>query len=138
MEYSMAKSLEDHSQIVNMAYPSIRSDPANDQVNPGIGQLVSLYETIVPMRSRTEHVIEKKMEVTSDEIPSITNVNQIGTGDKSLDSTILESFQHPIITDSIIFPKTENLTKKQKRSNSLKTDAKPPKIRKVDHKFTVV
>ena len=62
MEYSLARSLENSLEISTVPFPHLSSDPAIDQVNPGIGHLVSLYETVVPMQGHSLHAIEKKVE----------------------------------------------------------------------------
>ena len=62
MEFSIARSLEGHTEEYNVPFPNLSSAPAVDQVNPGIGQIVNLFETIVPMRGQSLHAIEKKVE----------------------------------------------------------------------------
>ena len=71
MEYSLAKSLEGHSEILH-SFPRMNSDPAADYVNPGLGQIVNLYETFVPLHGVSLHAIEKKVE-TSDTIEKNLN-----------------------------------------------------------------
>ena len=65
---------------------------------------------------------------------------QIGLGQSNLDTNVLHSFQNPIITDSIEFPKAEN-NKKHKLQEATKDPTKvPSKKSKLmrDHKFSVV
>ena len=62
MEFSIARSLEGHSEQYNVPFPDLSSAPAVDQVNPGIAQIVNLFETIVPMRGQAFHGIEKKLK----------------------------------------------------------------------------
>ena len=113
MEFSIACSLEGHSEQYNVPFPHLTSSPAVDQVNPGIGQIVNLFETIVPMRGQALHAIEKKTEEREDiELAqNLTNNDelkvQIGSGQSNLDANVLHSFQNPIVTDSIEFPKVE-------------------------------
>ena len=79
MEFSLARSLEGSLEIANVPFPHLSSDPAIDQVNPGIGQLVSLYDTVVPMRGHSLHAIEKKVESAleeqTDELTQIITMN---------------------------------------------------------------
>ena len=141
MEYSIAKSLNENVEFYDVPFPHLSSQPALDQVNPGIGQIVSLYETIVPMRGSSHYTIEKKIEptVTVTETEKINSsqdliTSQVGSGESPLDPAILASFQHPIITDSIIFPKEEKIAAKRKNETKL-SETKPQKVKKIDHKF---
>ena len=142
MEFSIARSLEGHSEQYNVPFPNLSSAPAVDQVNPGIAQIVNLYETIVPMRGQAFHGIEKKVEETENVELTQNFANndelkiQIGSGQSNLDTNVLHSFQNPIITDSIEFPKVEN-TRKHKLEQSSKVTSKKSKLMH-DHKFNVV
>lgn len=143
MEFSIACSLEGHSEQYNVPFPHLSSAPAVDQVNPGIGQIINLFETIVPMRGQALHAIEKKPEETEKlaEIAQNFTSNdelkvQIGSGQSSLDTNVLHSFQNPIVTDSIEFPKVENM-RKHKLNDSTKVSSKKSKLMR-DHKFHVV
>ena len=60
MEYSLARSLDGYSEIYNVPFPHLSADPPIDNVNPGLGQIVNLFETIVPVRGQSQHVLEKK------------------------------------------------------------------------------
>ena len=62
MEFSLAQSLQGHSELANVPFPHLKSNPASDQVNPGLGQIVNLFDTIVPMRGYALHKIEKKLK----------------------------------------------------------------------------
>ena len=144
MEFSIAQSLEGHSQQYNVPFPNLSSAPAVDQVNPGIGQIVNLFETIVPMRGQALHAIEKKTEEGENVELSQLSQNfanndelkvQIGSGQSNLDTSVFQSFQNPIITDSIRFPKVE--TKKHKLEESTKISSKKSKLMR-DHKFHVI
>ena len=137
MEYSLAQSLEGHSELYNTPFPHLSSQPALDQVTPGLGQIVNSYETIVPMRGRAQHVIEKNVDLPTTSTEAKDGVPiQIGSGQSKLDPEILESFKHPIITDSIIFPK-QATAKKHKIEQSGENNFK--KARKtVNHKFQIV
>ena len=120
MEFSLAQSLEGYSEVKNVPFPHMKSDPAIDNVNPGLGQIVNLYDTIVPMRGHSLHSIEKKVDEQPETSSSDELKSQTGFGNTSLDSDILNSFQHPIVTDSIIFPKTEVVpTKTSKKKQFL-------------------
>ena len=140
MEFSIACSLEGHSEQSNVPFPHLTSSPAVDQVNPGIGQIVNLFETIVPMRGQSLHAIEKKIEVglNVELTENLSNKDelkvQVGSGQSNLDTNVLQSFQNPIITDSIEFPKD---TKKHKLPQDTKVISKKPKLMR-DHKFQVV
>lgn len=147
MEYSLAQSLEGYSEVANVPFPRLNSDPAIDFVNPGLGQIVNLFETIVPVKGHSLHTIEKKVEKESDEISK--NVleqsiqpPQTGFGESPIDPTILNSFLHPIVTDSIIFPKNETndekRPKKQKMKGPSSDNVLPPKRLKINHKFQIV
>ena len=60
---------------------------------------------------------------------------QIGSGQSNLDTDVLKSFQNPIITDSIEFPKVENSRKHKLEETSV--SSKKSKLMR-DHKFHVV
>ena len=140
MEYSLARSLDGYSEIYNVPFPHLSADPPIDNVNPGLGQIVNLFETIVPVRGQSQHVLEKKMESTQEDMISNDQIatNQVGTGEKKIDQEILKSFKNPIVTDSIIFPKQ---TQKHKLGNvEIKHELpnKKPKIKKESHKFQIV
>ena len=148
MEFSIACSLEGHSEQYNVPFPHLSSAPAVDQVNPGIGQIVNLFETIVPMRGQAIHAIEKKIEESKNIELAQNFANndelkvKIGSGQSNLYTNVLRSFQNPIITDSIEFPKVEK-TKKHKLEESTtvgessKVPSKKSKLMR-DHKFNVV
>ena len=141
MEFSLARSLEGSLEIANVPFPHLSSDPAIDQVNPGIGQLVSLYDTVVPMRGHSLHAIEKKVESALEEQTDELNP-QIGGGKARIESSILTSFKHPIVTDSIIFPKQEKTAVKKHKITDQMDGEIPSKIAKPSkeksHKFSVV
>ena len=61
---------------------------------------------------------------------------QIGSGQSNLDTDVLNSFQNPIITDSIEFPKVEN-SRKHKLVEQTSVSSKKSKLMR-DHKFHVV
>ena len=142
MEFSIARSLEGHTEEYNVPFPNLSSAPAIDQVNPGIGQIVNLFETIVPMRGQSLHAIEKKVEERENVELAQTSSNndelkiQIGSGQSNLDTDVLNSFQNPIITDSIEFPKIEN-SRKHKLVEQTSVSSKKSKLMR-DHKFHVV
>ena len=140
MEFSLAQSLEGYSEVKNVPFPHMKSDPAIDNVNPGLGQIVNLYDTIVPMRGHSLHSIEKKVDEQPETSSSDELKSQTGFGNTSLDSDILNSFQHPIVTDSIIFPKTEVVPTKTSKKKAISTDSEEPQAKKskVQHKFKVV
>ena len=136
----MARSLDGHSVQYNTPFPHLNSDPAVDHVNPGIGHIVNLFETIVPMRGQSLHSIEKKVEERN-ELPPIVTKNdelkiQIGSG-QDLDPDVLNSFKHPIVTDSIEFPKVE-INKKHKLPEDSKSVSKKLKKSMAEHKFQVI
>lgn len=141
MEFSLSRSLEDSTEISNVPFPHLSSDPALDQVNPGIGQLVSLYETVVPMRGHSLHSIEKKVEVALEQQTDELNP-QIGGGKSQIEPTVLNSFKHPIVTDSIVFPKDEKIAIKRPKVKEPKVTETPSKIAKISkaaaHKYSVV
>ena len=144
MEFSLSRSLENDTEISFDSFPRFISDPAFDRVNPGVGQIVNLFETVVPMKGRSQYAVEKKMENAHNDDSIVENVvlmtTQTGSGESQIDPEILTSFQHPIVTDSIIFPKPSNLGQIQNRKmpNPAKDLVKPSKIRKLEHKFHVV
>ena len=120
MEFSLAQSLEGFSEVANVPFPYLKSDPSQDHVSPGLGQIVNLYDTIVPMKGHSVHSIDMKVNeqetVTSNELKTDELKSQTGFGNPSLDSNILNSFLHPIVTDSIIFPKRELEESKKKKN----------------------
>ena len=132
MEYSVANNSGNISELYGSPFPLLSSQPAHDLVNPGLGQMVNLFDVIVPMRGRALHTIEKKVELKEDTSEEkIEAKDQIGAG--KLNVEIAESFQKPIVTDSIVFPKEEGEKKRKDKS------APPPNKKiKVAHKFHVV
>ena len=143
MEYSIAQNLNGNIDLYDVPFPHLSSQPANDQVNPGIGQIVSLYETIVPMYAHSSYMIQKQVEpervANLEEPPQDLIVPQIGLGESPLDPKILSSFQHPIVTDSIIFTKEKKSAPKHKIDNSsTKQEPKDSKKRKIEHKFHIL
>ena len=141
MEFSLARSLEDSTEISTVPFPHLSSDPAIDQVNPGIGQLVSLYETVVPMRGHSLHAIEKKVEIALEQQTDELNA-QIGGGKSQIEPFVLNSFKHPIVTDSIVFPKDDKIAIKRPKIKEESNSENPPKVAKISkattHKFSVV
>ena len=141
MEYSLARSLENSLEISTVPFPHLSSDPAIDQVNPGIGHLVSLYETVVPMQGHSLHAIEKKVELALEQQTDALNP-QVGGGKSNIEPSVLNSFKNPIVTDSIIFPKDEKAPLKRTKMKDDSEQEMPPKIPKVSksiaHKFSVV
>ena len=142
MEFSLAQSLQGHTELAHVPFPHLKSDPASDQVNPGLGQIVNLFDTIVPMRGHVLHKIEKKLEDTLP-VLVVEDKSQTGFGNSTVDPEILTSFMHPIVTDSIIFPQTEKSEKtpkatKQKSTNSKDESEPKAKKPKINHKFNVV
>lgn len=132
MEYSIANSISSLSQTYHVPHPHLPSQPATDLVTPGLGQMVSLFDTIVPMRGRAIHTIEKKVDALEEVKPMVDSKDQIGSG--HLQPEIAESFQKPIITDSIVFPKKEKSPNKRKATNE---PASSKKL-KINHKFNIV
>jgi len=146
MEYSLARTLDDHFEITNVPFPHLTATPATDFVNPGLGQINSLYETFVPLRGQSLHTLEKKVEATNDEIEKNLNKQlekdpeQTGFGETKLEPLVHQSFMNPIVTDSIIFPKSEksNSALKRKETSNIELDTSKPKKQKSDHKFKIV
>ena len=133
MEYSLAQSLEGHLEISNSQFPQLKSDPAIDRVNPGIGQLVNLYDVMVPIRGHSFHSLEKKPELSESVVIVDDSKVQEGFGETKIESNVLNSFMHPIVTDSIVFPKTEV----PKRKTTTVSDSSKSKRAKIEHKFKI-
>jgi len=141
MELSLARTLTGYSEFYESPFPPLTSTPLHENVTPGLGQIVNLYETIVPMRGQTLHTLEKSAEVIKDEIESDVVVKnaleQIGSGETKINPEILQSFKHPIVTDSIVFPTKKE--SKRKSENELEGNGEKQKKRKIiAHKFAVV
>ena len=148
MEFSISRSLQQFGDIYTVPFPNLTSQPVYDDVNPGIGQVVNLYETIVPMKGKSLFSIETKVDlatsdvIRSDTLPSVSTSSkkepdmpsQIGTGETKMDSEVLQSFLHPIKTDSIIFEEP-NQSKETQRGQKRKADFSN---KKVSHKFHVL
>jgi len=132
MEYSIASNFSSLSQIYQVPFPHLSSQPALEQVNPGLGQMVTLFDTIVPMKGHSIHTIEKKVEKPEEPQLVVDTNDQIGSG--RLQPEIAASFQKPIITDSIVFPEKEKPSHKRKKGNEPTSSKKP----KMNHKFNVV
>ena len=135
MEFSLAQSLDGYSEQLSVPFPHLKSDPATDHVNPGLGQIVNLYDTIVPLKGYPVHSIQKKVE-ESEILQTNDEITQTGGGKTSINPALMNSFLHPIVTDSIIFPKREE-TKSKKRNQS-QSDKTQRKRAKIEHKFHVV
>jgi len=141
MEYSLARSLEGFTDIVYSSHPHIYPDPAFDLVNPGLGHVINLYSTFVPIQGHSLHSIEKIVPNDDEIKPNVSEhlTEQKGSGNEKLDPEILKSFQHPILTDSIVFPKIDKAIKKTpavKRPSSAEKSSS--KRLKTEHKFNVV
>jgi len=142
MEYSLSNLLEGYADISYEAVPHNSSSPAVDFVNPGLGQIVNLYQTFVPIHGQSIHNLEKKIE-TKDDIESNlleqlkVKPEQSGSGEVKLDPEIEKSFLNPIVTESIVFPKSNT---NSKRKNSLTETASKTESKKMkkEHKFKVV
>ena len=139
MEFSLARTLEGHCDIADVPHPNFTSTPANDQVNPGVGQIVNLYQTFVPMSGHSLHTHEKKVANAFEENQKNDELKtQIGGG-KKLDTPIFNSFQHPILTDSIVFaPPTKNVEKRKNEEEPKASKTKKKKLDNASHKFSVI
>lgn len=143
MEFSVAQSLEGHSEFANVPFPHMKSDPSTDNVNPGLGQIVNLFDTIVPVRGHSLHAIEKRVEEVETPIAKVEDLKdhaQTGFGNSSLAPDLLNSFLHPIVTDSIVFPKVEATEEKKVKRKNIMKDSTEPATKKVkgEHKFKVI
>ena len=135
MEYSIAIGLEGQSEVYSVPVPHLISAPATDHVTPGIAQIVNTFESIVPLRPGS-YVIEKQVAPEFKSIEQNSDIpNQMGLGTTKINPPILESLQHPIVTDAIIFPK--DVAKKRKiESQTLSNQNKKPKLA-ISHKFQI-
>ena len=128
--------MQNCSEFYHVPFPQLTSQPIFDNVTPGLGQLVNHFEVIVPLRGKEPFTVEKEVEVN----PEQSSLHdQIGTGKQELPEPIKNSFMHPIVTDSIIFPDEgqKNVTgsNSRKRKTSISNQ---PAAKKVAHKFSVV
>ena len=134
MEYSVGREMQNCSEFYNVPYPQLTNQPIFENVTPGLGQLINHFEVIVPLKGKEPFTVEKEVEVKSEQSSS---KDQIGSGQQELSEPIKNSFMHPIVTDSIIFPHAEknstNHSRKRKKSFSNEVPEK-----KVAHKFSVV
>jgi len=145
MEYSMEMFSNGLLQctVSQSIYPHLSNFPATEDVNPGIGQMVNMYHTFVPVPGKPLHVLEKKYE--DHELKS--TIEQSGEGkveetvdgefelnknDASLDPKIKDSLDHPkmIETEKVFLSKT----KVHKRKN-VSQDGGAQKPKKYKHSF---
>ena len=130
MEFSISRSLQQFSDEYSNPFPNLSSQPMLDNVNPGLGQAVNLFETIVPLRGKALHTLEQKVASKPKEETSELS-DQIGAGENKMSPNIFNSFMHPIKTDSIVLaPDKKNIQKSQKRKAD--ESKRPP------HKFQIV
>lgn len=75
MEYKLLKTIEPNLSLTvpNEMMPRLSAYPANDFVNPGLGQISRLYSFYVPLHARSLHS-ETKTE------PNVSAVTQQGGG----------------------------------------------------------
>ena len=137
MEFSLSRSCQNTSELYNVPFHHLSSEPAMDNVNPGMGQIVNLYETIVPMKGQSKFAIVKKAETNSEETST-----QIGSG-STLDPIVQKSFQHPIVTESIILPDATSLkdiatVKAESKRKNETSGSNDSKKKKLSHKFAIV
>ena len=143
MEYNLLKTIESSigGQFVpNETYPRLSAYPANDFVNPGLGQICRLHEFYVPLYAQPNlHAKQKKeplenLEGSGNDEKAVENVDQITTEDisdqmkedpiefnlekrKRLGSAIHDSFLHPkLIKTDLISLKKPNRGKKPKET----------------------
>ena len=151
MEYNLLKTIENGIGAPFMPkerFPKLSSYPANDFVNPGVGQITRLYSFYVPLYSnRNLHELEKKnslenLEGSGDIEETDSNIlgEQLNKDPvefnlekrKRMGSPVQESFLHPklIKTDKIFF-------KTHKNTNSSERKPKLDVFQKlnVKHKF---
>jgi hypothetical protein len=95
MEYQLLKTIE-HSQSVIIpkeTLPRLTPFPANNCINPGLGQIARLYSFYVPMYSRPNlHSVSKN-------IPNVEPIEQEGKGETETD--IEPSSENDTVTESI-------------------------------------
>ena len=132
MEFSVSRSLQQFSDEYSVPFPNLTAQPFVDLVNPGVSQAVNLFETIVPLRGKAPHTLETQMEAAvNPEKKELSSSDQIGGGEKKMEPKILNSFMHPIKTDSIIFPEQKKPLHKPQKRKSEDSSKRP-------HKFQVV
>ncbi len=167
MEFRLLKTIEatQRTLLPKETLPRLTAYPANNCVNPGLGQIARLYSFYVPLYSnRNLHSISKNA-------PDVDAVDQEGSGidpqeeqknddqfstdndihlnpvafnekkRKLLGSAVQESFLHPkvIKTNKIIFSKDKNEKvaddSKTKQSKTMQSK-NPPKL--IKHKFQFI
>jgi hypothetical protein len=165
MEYKLLKTIQSAQGgllVPKETMPRLTAYPANNCVNPGLGQIARLYSFYVPLYSRSNLHTISKIE------PNVDALLQEGKGDESeqkiaesvndvldtddnnlnpieyndrkrklMGDAVQESFLHPklIKTDKIVFSKAKPQSKTQpvKSSIFLNTNQLPPK--QIKHKF---
>ena len=157
MEYNLLKTIESNiGQFVpNESYPRLSAYPANDFVNPGLGQICRLHEFYVPLYAQPNlHAKQKKeplenlegsgIEENKAETESVNEIENENITDqmkqdpiefnlekrKRLGSAIHESFLHPKLI------KTDTLSLKKSKSEKLtKPKATISPKEPIKHKF---
>ena len=151
MEYSLLKTIENSVGILpipNERFPRLTAFPANECVNPGLGQIARLHAFYVPLYSNPNlHEIQKKnllenLEGSGTEKESAESPTDISSDieekdpleynlekRKRMGSPIQESFLHPKLI------KIDKITLKKKPKSEIKSPPKPVSSKVINHKF---
>ena len=99
MEYNLLKTIEGNLGLnsASSTYPKLTPFPANDFVNPGLGQISRLYSFYVPLYSQNNlHSVSKKVnienlegsgEMSESEKPDLQKVKETETEREDYESS---------------------------------------------------
>jgi len=131
------------SQTLQNPFNHVSAYPINENVNPGLGQVVSLHHIFIPSFGKPSSSIDKKIEDVENQ--SGSGIEETPETKSEVDPKIKDAFEHPypkvIETERHIFPKSEKRVKKEDLSGTGESAAKKPKLsvtKKIKHSFQIV
>jgi len=127
--------------ISESSHPYTSNFPIDVNVNPGIGLMVNMYHTFVPIYGKPFYLKEKKYEEPTAELhqtgkgpneEEAPKDEELNKNDRFLEAKIRESLNHPklIETERIVFPRAKV---SKRKIESQERGASVPK--KLKHSF---
>jgi hypothetical protein len=136
MEYRLLKSIEPQGVLMpKEKLPRLTAYPANNCVNPGLGQIARLYSFYVPMYSNPSLHSISKSEANVE--PNVELFDQEGKGENSTDTSNNEQVESQINNanfraDSDLNPSDFNERKRKMLGSAVQESFLHPKIIKTD------
>jgi hypothetical protein len=152
MEHNLQKNIGSSflAPIANSTYPILSSFPANDFVNPGLGQISRLYSFYVPLFNNNQSTYKIEKEIASENIEQLGAGNGVTNKTKEVDNSndiddpisfneqkrkrlgddVFDSFMHPK------FVKTKKISIQNNPTHLKKTKShSEKKTKNVNHQF---